>query len=119
MFWRSWEQQCDEELKEYWEQQCDEELKEYMKKYTNETIRIKSLFRKKEILYTTYGLTYGGLYNPTITKMAKNIIASILMAKCPNIKLVFYNDKKRNDEYRCEKHERMLRYMRSKYPIEF
>ena len=89
-----------------------------MKKYTNETIHIKSLFRKKEILYTTYNLTYG-LEDPTMKKIVKNIRAQFLMDECSNIKLILYNDKKYNDECRCEKHERMLRYMRSKYPIEF
>ena len=109
-----------EYAKKYWEQQRDKELKEYMKKYTNETIHIKSLFRKKVILYTTYprrNRSFISLFNPdepTMVELTDKLRAYLLMSGS-SIRLGFYND----DEYRCKKHERMLRYMRSKYPIEF
>ena len=101
----------------YWEQRKEKELLEYMKKYKRETIHIKSSFHKKTTLYINYPKLK--IIYPVAKICSWNLVSQLTTGLNPNIKFYIINAEDANDIRRAFKHERMLRYMRTKYPIEY
>ena len=107
-----------EYAKKYWEQQKEKELLECMKKYKRETIHIKSSFRKKLMLYINcHKLKF---VHPFDKLLYSGIMSENLMIPFnSNIKFYNFDNEIVNNISRCLKHTQMLRYMRTKYPIEY